>query len=192
MERTWISRSRIAVLVVVAVAVAGCGASGGSYVHPNIDFSYMKRAAILPFQNQTTDFLAGERIQSIFLMELLQAGVLEIVDPRETLAALEASGLTAGTALTPEQSVELGKRLGVEALFFGVVEEYVPGRSDRSRGPEVTVVLGMTETQTGTLVWRCQEHATGGSIWKRLFGGTPDDVYTVSSAVVRNALRTLL
>ena len=94
--------------------------------------------------------------------------------------------------LTPAQAVRLGAELGVEALFFGTVEEYTLGRGDRTRGPEITAVFGMIETQTGAVVWRAQVHETGGSIWKRLFGGSPDDVYTVSRDAVRRALRTLL
>jgi hypothetical protein len=152
----------------------------------------MERAAVLPFQNLTSDFLAGERIQSIFLMELLSEGILVIVDPRETSAAMGMLGLQAGTALTQEQAVALGKKLGVDALFFGVVEEYGQGRGDRSRGPEVTVVLGMTETETGALVWRSQAHGTGSSWTGKLFGGGPADLYTVSRETLRKALGTLL
>lgn len=179
------------VLVVAALAGAGCGSSGRSYVHPNVDFTYMKRAAVLPFQNLTTDFQAGERMQSIFLMELLEEDVLALVDPRETAAALKALGFPGGAALTAEQSVALGKKLEVQALFFGTVEEYGFGQ-DRSRGPVITATFGMTETQGGVLVWRSQAHATGGSVWNKLFGGGPRDLYEVSRETVRKAIRTLL
>jgi len=181
-----------ALLAVLAFRAIGCGTPTGSYVHPNVDFSYMKRAAVLPFQNLSSDVLAGERLQSILLMELLREDVLVIIDPRETAAAMTTLGLPPGAALTPEQAVELGKKVGVDALFFGVVEEYGYGRGDRARGPEITAVFGMTETQTGTLVWRSQVHATGASIWRKLFGGGPADLYSVSRDTVRRGLGTLL
>ena len=172
--------------------VNGCGSSGEGYIHPNVDFSYMKRAAVLPFQNLTTDFQAGERMQSIFLMEMLDKDVLTLVDPRETSAALKALGYSASTVLTTEQAIALGKKLDAQALFFGTVEEYGLGQGDRSRGPVITATFGMTETQTGTMVWRAQSHATGASIWRKLFGGGPADLYSVSRETVRKALRTLL
>jgi hypothetical protein len=170
----------------------GCGSPGASYIHPNVDFSSMKRAAVLPFQNLSGDPLAAERLRSIFLMELLHEDVLVIVDPRETDAAMRAAGIAPGSALTPEQSVELGKKLAVDALFFGIVDEYGSNRAERSRGPEVTGTFGISETQTGAMVWRSQVHRTGSSIWGKLFGGGPADLYTVSRETVREALRTLL
>ena len=188
-------RARISAGVALAgllLLASGCGSSGAGYIHPNVDFSYMKRAAVLPFQNLTTDFQAGERMQSIFLMEMLEKDVLALVDPRETAAALKAMGLPPGGVLTTEQAVALGTKLDAQALFFGTVEEYGVGQGDRSRGPVITATFGMTETQTGTMVWRAQSHATGASIWKKLFGGAPADLYAVSRETVRKALRTLL
>jgi len=184
-----------AALGAVAMAaglLSGCGSSGSGFIHPNVDFSYMRRAAVLPFGNLTSDRLADERMQSIFLMELLQADILAIVDPRETVAAMQALGITSTGTLTSEQAVALGEELSVDALFFGVVEEYGYSQADRRRGPEITTVFGLTETQTGALVWRTQAHSTGTSVWRRLFGGGSADLYSVSVDTVRKALRTLL
>ncbi len=161
-------------------------------MHPGIDFGYMKRAAVLPFENLSPDDLADERLQSIFLMKILEEDVLEIIDPREALAGMPGTGIRPGSHPTPEQAVLLGKVLEVDALFFGTVEEYGVSRVDRNRGPEVTVVLEMIETQTGVVVWRSQVHGTGSSIWRRLFGGGAADLFAVSEDVVARALRTLL
>ena len=175
-----------------SVLLGGCGGGSSSYVHPSIDFGYMKRATVLPFRNLTSDELADERIQSIFLMELLEQDILELVDAREAQAALVAMDVRPGTELTPEQAVELGGRLKVDALFTGTVEEYGINRADRSRSSEVTLVLEMVETQTGVVAWRSQVHRTGSSLSQRLFGGSPQDLYTVSRTAVTDALRTLL
>jgi hypothetical protein len=183
---------RAGLVVLAILALPGCGSTPSAYIHPNFDFRFVQRVAVLPYQNLTADRIAGERLQSIFLIELLDEEVLEVVDPRETVEAMMSLGLNPGTALNPEQAVQLGKRLEVDALFFGVVEEYGYSRGDRSRGPEITAVFGMTETQTGTEIWRTQAHETGSSIWKKLFGGGSDDIYTVSRDVVRRALDTLL
>jgi len=181
-----------AALLALAGALAGCGSPAVSYIHPNVDFGYMERAAVLPFRNLSQDTLAGQRVQSIFLMALLDEDAIDLVDPRETDAAMRQLGLSPGAELTTEQSVRLGQELGVQGLFFGVVEEYQTGQGNRTRGPELTAVFGLIETQTGAVAWRAQVHETGASVWKRLFGGSPDDVYTVSRDAVRRALRTLL
>lgn len=182
----------VPLLGAAALLLGGCGGGKSSYIHPSIDFGYMRRATVLPFRNLTSDELADERIQSIFLMELLEQDVLEIVDAREAAAALAAMDIRAGTALTPEQAVALGKRLSVDALFAGTVEEYGISRADRNRASEVTLALEMVETQTGVVAWRSQVHRTGSTVSQRLFGGSPKDLYSVSRDAVREALGTLL
>jgi hypothetical protein len=180
------------IVAALAQLLYGCASSGSGFVNPDVDFGYMRRAAVLPFENLTQDDLADERMQSVFLMEMLEAEVLDIVDPREAQSAMLRLGLNPGAALTAEQAVALGKELQVDGLFFGVVEEYGQSRTDRRNGPEVTAVFGMTETETGSVVWRSQVHATGMSFWKRLFGGGPSSLYAVSRDAVRRALGTLL
>jgi hypothetical protein len=186
-------RSRgLAALLASALLMGGCASSGLTYVNPDVDFSYMQRAAVVPFQNLSPDHLADERLQTIFLMEILKEDVLEIVDSRETVSAMQAAGLRPGSELKPEQVVSLGKRLGVDAIFFGVVEEYGQSRTDRKRGPEITAVFGMWETETGVVVWQSQVHENGASFWGKIFGGGTGDLYEVSRETVRKALGTLL
>jgi hypothetical protein len=114
------------------------------------------------------------------------------VDPGETVAAMNSLGLDDGSKLTPEQAIALGEALSVDALFFGIVEEYGLSRTDRKRGNEVVAVFGMTETESGTVIWRSQVQASGTSTWNRVFGGGSKSLYDVSRDAVRKALRTLL
>jgi len=179
-------------LLTGSTLLLSCGSSATGYIKPRVDFSYLQRAAVLPFENLSRDDLADERMRSVFLTELLDAKILEVTDPRETMAAVLEMGLVPGRSLTPEEAVTLGKKLSVDAVFFGVVEEYAYTNSGRERTPEVTLVLGLTETQTGSIVWRVQVHETGGSFWKRLFGGSPAEFYDVSRRTVQKALETLL
>lgn len=178
--------------LVLGAGFAGCAGSGQGYVDPNVNFGVIKRAAVLPFENLSRDNLSAERLHSVFLMELLNANVLQIADVGETYQAMHSLGLSSGSRLTPEQAVALGKKLGVDALFFGVIEEYGLSQVDRKRGPEVTASFGMIETETGSVIWRAQANATGSSTLKKVFGGGSSSLYDVSRDVVRKALRTLL
>jgi hypothetical protein len=182
----------VLLLAVLPLGFLGCASSGQGYVNPDVNFGYMKRAAVLPFENLTRDDLAAERLHSVFLMELLDKDVLKLADAGETYAAMRALGLKGGSRLTPEQAVALGQKLEVDALFFGVVEEYGLSQVDRKRGPEVTAVFGLIETETGSVVWRAQANASGSSVLKKVFGGSASSLYDVSRDVVRKALRTLL
>jgi hypothetical protein len=178
-------------LSLAALTLAGCASTGVSYIHPGVDFGHIKRCAVLPFRNLTTDNLADERMRSIFLMEVLNEGVLEVAGRGETDAAVVALRISMETALTPDQIVSLGQRLSVDAVFFGTIEEYGLTRLGRARSNEVTAVFGLAETQTGVVVWQSQVHLGGTSLWQKLFGGDPPGLYDVSRKAVREALRTL-
>lgn len=182
---------RRAGLVGLLVAWSGCAGSGTSFVSPAVDFSQIRRCAVLPFQNLSDDSFADERLQSIFLMELLRRGSLAVVDPEETASAMRARRFVPGSALTPEQIVTLGEALGVEAVLFGSVEDY--SLESRSRRPtrSLTAVFGMAETETGNIIWRSQVHVVGSSFWRRIFGSEPAGQYDVSRKAVRKALGTL-
>ena len=165
-NRRILSRGGPVLMVVLAVVFAGCASSGDGYINPNINFGQLRRAAVVPFQNLSGDELGDERIYSVFLMELLREDVLEITDPGETVAAMRKLGVPQGTPLAPEQVVELGRQLRVDALFFGIIEEYGVSRVDPRKGTEVTAAFGMFETETGSVVWRTQVHTTGSSTMK--------------------------
>jgi hypothetical protein len=171
--------------------LAGCAGSN-AFIQPNVDFSHIHRCAILPFQNLTNDGFADERLESIFLMEVLQDGSLAMVDPEETVSAMNAQHVTPGVAPTPEQIVSLGKTLSVDAVFMGSVEEYGLQSQSRQQIYGVTAVFSMAETETGNLIWRSQVHVAGSSIWKRIFGGESASLYDISKTAVRRALADLL
>lgn len=169
----------------------GCSPGPSSYVRSDADFSYVRRAAVLPFQNLSQDLHAGTRMQSMFMSALLEKGVLPLVDLGETLDAMNRMRLNAEAALTPEQIIALGKELQVDALFMGTVEEYGMERMSNDRVYVVTASFSMVETETGSMVWKAQVHRDGTSFWRKLFGGGSASLYQVSRTTVDQALETL-
>lgn len=184
-------RVRISILLAMLPALLSCAPSLTSFQHPDVDLGYMRSAAVLPFQNLSDDSFADERIHSLFLMEVLAEDVLRIVESGDVAQTLRLLRIPFGTEPTPEQIVTLGRELGVDAVFFGIVEEYGTIRSNREQNNRVTASFALAETQTGVVVWRAQVHDSGGSFWRRLFGGNGRSLHAVSGAVVRRALGTL-
>ena len=184
-------RFRFGLLCWLSLACFGCASSGTSFLHPNVDFSHIQRCALLPFLNLTSDTFANERLQSVFLTEILNHPSLTLVDPEETVSAMKQLHISLTTALTPEQIVALGKSLKVDGVFLGSVEEY--GEASHTRSPTfaVTAVFDLAETETGNTIWRCQVHVDGSSLWRKLFGGDSASLYAVSRKAVQKALGTL-
>lgn len=169
----------------------GCAPGLSSYVRSDADFSHVRRAAVLPFQNLSQDLHAGTRLQSVFMSAVLQEGTLALVDLGETLDAMNRLRLNVDAALTPDQITALGKELQVDALFLGTVEEYGLERMSNDRVYVVTASFSLVETETGSTVWKAQAHRDGTSFWRKLFGGGSASLYQVSRGTVDQALGTL-
>jgi hypothetical protein len=179
------------VLLVFAAALPGCSPRATAYINPNVDFSFVHRVAIFPFQNLSADHKAPARVGSIFLSEILEYEGLVILAPGETLSTLVEMKMGTAEALSADQIVALGQRLEVDAVFFATVEEYGMGQTGRDRSFGLTASFSMAETSTGTMIWNSQVHKSGISIWRKLFGGGAPEPYTVTRDAVRQVLGTL-
>jgi len=178
-------------LLLLAAAVTGCAAGATSYVHPEVDFGRIHRCAVLPFANLSSDANAGARLQSVFISELLTRKGMAIVEPGEVLAAARDLRLGDDQTPTPEQYVQLGKRISADAVFAGTIQEYGAESLGHDRTYMVTADFTLTETETGALIWKAQVHETGMTVWRKLFGGQSASLYDVSRATVRKAIGTL-
>jgi len=185
------SRIMMVCVSVLALAAAGCASGPPSYINEDVDFSYIRRVAVFPFDNLSSDNQAAPKVESIFLAELLEVEDLKVVAPGETLATIHEARLPMTTQLSAEQIVALGKALEVEAVFFGVVEEYGVRADSRDRANAVTLSLGLAETVTGTTIWHVQVSRDGGSVWRKIFGGGTASFYDVTRGAVRQAMGTL-
>jgi len=178
-------------LWLLLVVLVGCSPQTSSYVNDEVDYSFIDRAAVLPFQNLSQDLHAGTRMHSVFTTAVLEKDALGMVDLGETLAAMARLRISPDAALTPEQITALGEELQVQALFHGVVEEYGAERVSNDRVYMVTATFTMMETQTGSLVWKAQVHSDGTSFLRKLFGGGSASLFDVSRNAVDQALETL-
>jgi hypothetical protein len=184
-------RFTLSAMLLLIIVVWGCSSGPSSYVRTDADFSFVRRAAILPFQNLSQDLHAGTRLQSVFMTSILEQDVLAMVDLGETLNAMSKLRLAADAALTPEQIIALGQELQVDAFFMGMVEEYGLERMSNDRVYLVTASFTMVETETGSVIWKAQVHEDGTSFWRKLFGGGSSSLYDVSRSAVNQALETI-
>jgi len=181
----------IALSLLLAV-LGGCGSGPVSYVSDEVDFGFIRTVAVAPFSNLSADRFAAERLESVFLAELLTYDGLRVVDTGEVRKAWNDLRLGDPDELTPEQLKAVGERLGVDAVFTGAVQEYGLERLGGNGTYSVTVVFGMLETVTGSRIWNAQVQTDGSSFWRSLFGGQPASQYDVSRKAVRQGLDTLL
>ncbi|MBA4377950.1 MAG: hypothetical protein C0395_04760 [Gemmatimonas sp.] len=181
---------RIALAAGLAL-LAGCAPGTTHFLRTDVDLSFVRRCAVVPFHNLSADRFAAARLQPVFLAELLQTEALQVVDPGATQAACNRLGLGPDTTLTPEQIVALGEALDVQTIFTGTVEEYGQRRSGGDQVYALTATFSMSETETGTMVWNAQVSRDGSSFWRKLFGGDSASQFDVSRRAVHEALESL-
>lgn len=104
-------------------ALAGCVEPADVAVKRSFDFAKIKRVAVLDFAGTSGNVAADNMVQS-----LLAAGA-DVVERRQIGALINEGKLGAQGILDPATAKEMGKLLGVDALFTGSVTTFSPERS---------------------------------------------------------------
>ncbi|MDD4005271.1 MAG: CsgG/HfaB family protein [Elusimicrobiaceae bacterium] len=105
---------------------AGC--MPATVVNPNYDLKKVKRIGMLRFDSHYRDLQGAE---NIFSKYLIQQG-FKIVDRSQIDKVLEEQKISVQGYISPETAKQLGRVLGVDALFIGEVFSYTPEKKDVS------------------------------------------------------------
>ncbi len=181
-----------ALALAVSLLCAGCASSTTKYLHPNVDLGSIRRVAVLPFENLTQERTAGEKVQKLFLTELLASEAFEVVEPGQVTQSLRASRIEQVEALGPADLKKLGETLKAQGIFIGAVVDYAEARSGSTPTPEVTIQLRLVESQTGVTVWSASRTKSGASASARLFGIGGQSLTEAARQLIREELATLV
>ena len=176
----------------LCIILIGCGAGKKVYIHPNTNFRYIKKVAVMPFGNLTNDKFAGDRVRNLFVTELLSTGTIDVVELGELLKILETEGIRTTDSVSTDIAQKIGKNLGVQAVILGSVDQYGTVRTGQSSYPEVGVTVRMLEVETGTIIWTASYTKTGSHIIASLFGIGTETASSVASSVVKKLVNTLV
>ncbi|WP_297058922.1 GNA1162 family protein [Thermosulfurimonas sp.] len=170
----------------------GCGTRGEirSYLRQGVDPAFVKRVAVLKFENHTRNKQAADRMRDIVTMEALALGVFDVVDRTVVDEVLSEEGVEEGMGLDKATIRRLGKRLGVQALLVGSVDAYEEEREGSYTYPVVSVSLRLIDVASGEIIWKAGGTETGYSMVGRLFGWKPKNAIEVSFRLVDRLLRT--
>lgn len=161
------------------------------YVQPEADFTFIKKVAILPFENLTADKFAGEKIRDIVTTEVLSRGYFDVVEKGEVNRVLKEEGLASATSLSNDAAMSIGKRLGVQAFIMGSVEEYGTTPGAARAYPNVAITMRMIAADTGKILWHVSYSKTGGNILNQLFGINSKSISEIARELVKEMMDTL-
>ena len=187
-------RNLLLILAVIALPLVGCstlGSSPESYVRENVDFSFVQRIAVLPFQNNSEDDYAPARTRNITITHVLTRGLFDVVEKDLVDSALRDEVITPGAEIDPLTLKRLGSRLQVQAFLLGTVDLAGSSKIGAASAPQLGVTLRLIEAESGMVLWQASGYKSAASLSNRLLGITGDDDYGITVKVVRSLLRTL-
>lgn len=182
-------RSRPTFAVLVLALAASCSGPR-QYVSESADLSQVRAVAVLPFDDAAGEKLGAERVQRIFMTELLALGVFDPVEPGQVVRAVRTEKIDPA-AFTPEDIKRLGKALGAQGVFVGTLIEFVEGRS-ASQSAQVTLQLRLLDVESGKTVWSTSRTGTGATVTGRLFGMGSHTASEVARNLIREELERLV
>jgi TolB-like protein len=188
----------IASLFAASVILQGCGgADVKQYIRSNANFQYIKKVAILPFNNLTDDKFAGEKVKSIITLDVLESGVFEVAEEGEVnkivADVFREMGYREGelVSLDLESIKRIAEKLGVQAIFIGSVESYGQ-RGGGSTYSIVSISLKLVEANSGITLWRGYQSQKGSSVSRSVLGIEQKNEIELSRDISSQLLSTIL
>ena len=179
--------------MLVCLFLISCSSTSNLKYYQKEEFFGLKKLAVLPLENLTNDKNAHEKIRAILISELLKKGV-EVLDPGEVNRALEEMKVASVGALRVAELQELGKKLSVDGIIVGSVENFEINRGGSVSFvsyPEVTINLRLIEVNSGKMLWSIRHSKNGLNFWVRHFGTEPMTLTECAREVVKEAVDTL-
>ena len=114
-------------------------------INPRADFSAIKRVAVLPFAGAQGNLAADMLTQSLI------ARGADVVERQRLDAVLKEQSRSASPSYDPATVAQVGKVLGVDAIFTGTVGESTPPTSYIVSGSNESIVTNVTQVSGGSV-----------------------------------------
>ena len=189
-----LKRLTLTCIILAALFYSGCrsGNPPTYHINENVDLSFVKKVAVMPLENLTSDKSAGEIVRHLVISEMLASGLADVVVPGEVIHAVNDLGIKNISSLSKKQIIALGRTLRVQALIMGSVQQYGLVRLTNVSAPEVTITLMMADTGTGDIIWSVTKTRGGASFMARHFGAKSETISEATLTTVRQAIETLI
>lgn len=181
----------LAGIVLVSVMLQGCGGAGPtSYLRAGTDAHSVRKVAVFPLENYTSDDFAGEKVRRVVATEFLARGI-DVVEPGEVTRVLREQKVKGPASLRAEDIQGMGKTLGVDAVVTGGVGAYGISKGISTSYPEVSIQLLMHDVASGKVMWSVLHTAGGADFWMRHFGTEGKPLSDVARKAVAEGVDTL-
>jgi TolB-like protein len=119
----------------------------------------VKKVAVLPFSNISDTKNAGKIVADVYVTELFKSDRFLVLEPGNVRQFMIQERVGTIGEMELDRLKVLGRRLRVDFIVVGTVDEFDPGR--RGGAPVVSVTARMVETSSGRIVWSAQNKRRG-------------------------------
>ncbi len=182
------------ILLLAILTISGCGFNSSSrqtFLREGVDLGYIKRIAILPFENNTKDEYAAKRIRDITATQIMAMGLFDVVDKGVVDSALSEMGIEKNVPLDVPIVKRLAQRLNVESFIIGTINNIGENRQGSFTYPEVSCTLQLLDGESALILWRTSDTLSGYALSDRLFGLDPMDAFEITVKLLDNMLSTI-
>jgi len=181
-------------LLVILEFISACSSATipYAYVRKNHDQPGVKKVAIFSFHNNTTIAEASKIVRGAFVASLVKTKKFKVEFPGNIKSFLVSERIIVRTGVDLDTIKRMGKRLGVDAVIMGRIEEFV-GMEEKKRGviPVVSISSRMVDVRTGKILWMAQHRRTGDDYIKVLDFGKVRSVGELAKKVVLEMIETM-
>jgi TolB-like protein len=147
--------------------------------------------AVLPLTNLTQYDKAADVVMNALVVELLDSGAFEVVDPGIVEIVVLEKRLRLTDRLPLETIQEIGTHLDVTYLLVGSIHEFVMIRDRTDPLPAVSISLRIVRVADGRIVW-ASTHSRRGDDTESVFGlGRISTAEQLATAMVKQMIDTL-
>jgi TolB-like protein len=176
------------------VACPGCYSLSGlnTYIRTGIDYSKIKKAAVFPFYNNTQAAEASSIVTEAFIAGLFEKKGFKMEFPGNVRSFLVNERIIVRTGVDLQTMDRMAKRLGVDAVILGEVDEYI-GVEDRNKAviPVVCIRSRMVDSRSGKILWMALHRRTGNDYIRVLDFGKVRSVAALTQKVVGEMIETM-
>ncbi len=207
----WVSLCS-AFLIILYIGCSGVGINQ-VYVNPNMNFNFIKKVAVLPFDNLSQDRFAGKKFREIFVTTLLASETIDVPELGDVMKALQVQGMVLADLSLPGQEIipepsplikiktdsissemakNIGQALGVQGIILGTVDEFSLIRSTSGSYPEVSVTMRMIDPMTGSIIWSISHSEKGSLVLPSILGIGEETLHETAIKASKKIVNTLV
>lgn len=172
---------------------SSCSHSSPSvYARNGSDQLLVGKVAIFPFYNKANNTRASTVVTGAFVESLVQRGKFRVEFPGNIRSFLVSNRIIVRTGVDVDTIKLMGKRLGVDAVIIGRVDEFV-GMDEKKKNvvPVVSISARMVDAQTGKILWMAEHRRNGDDYIKVLDFGKIRSVGALTKKVVGEMIQTM-